>query len=521
MYLFQNLCSLHAGESNNLYCLVCYQAMCSTCHVTTHKDHEYADIIQYRKQLRKSIDNCMKSVEDEKQCTTQNKKNSEGDINGFRVLIRQSFACKTSEEGPNESQEKHNSLQDELKDAENVLVTIYTDLTKKQKYISNNLGKLLNSMNGDQDKIDLRHIYRQLQNLIDDELPAFRWIKCNYPKKIDIVKNLQNTEGDIGKQVEHDTHDKIIARYDIVSEKSTRDQSVQNVISLKTEETLWSVAGFVLYDDYIVTVHTNITVIYVYKQDGSIVHKLSVPGMVYPRHLLMFLKSDKAQLLVTDWNEKKIHKILIYKEKGILILKPDSFIQLDYEPVNIYMTTIGKLLVCAPLRHRIYKYSNVSTFHVEGFIDVPSQLMPSQVISDPKGNGYVVTDTTNKKIFWIDDYGNVQRTLQDDVSLNVKLGEPRSLIKDNDGYVLITDHNNHQILVFDQQNDYIGVLLREKDGIHKPGRLWLNHHTNRLYIACNVPVRVMVYDYIALIRTCVSIWPRLLTNVTFTRRQSE
>ena len=157
------------------------------------------------------------------------------------------------------------------------------------------------------------------------------------------------------------------------------------------------------------------------------------------------------------------------------------------------VTSIGQLVVCSYDTQRLYKYSSAG--QCLGHIQLASGVRPWFITSLSAGDGYVISDLS--QITWIREDGTPSRSVQPgaEVRPGIRMDGPLDLTHDKDGHILVADGHGHQVLVFDQRGHCTGQLLSDQDGIRKPTRLLLDQQTDKLYVSCNWPPRVMIYCY--------------------------
>ena len=289
----------------------------------------------------------------------------------------------------------------------------------------------------------------------------------------------------------------------------SRDLAVFQSRRLVTEYQGWNVMGMVVFEGHLVVTHWNTNTIYLYNAAGHLTSTHPVSGLVRPRYMLLMTDTSRSVLVISDWDERKLHWLSVCVEGGQVKLKSNRITQLTYKPIGMCVVSSGHLMICGPVVHRLYRFS--SQGEEEGHVQLSSQIRPCYVTSC--NDMYIISDDINNQVVWVKLDGTLIHTVQGRVvqgaaalpPVQGRLGQlctPRDLTQDRYGRVLVADYVGHQVMVFDQQGQYTGQLLGVQDGIYRPGQLLLDEHNDKLYVGIMGPVRVMIYDYSPLITVC-------------------
>ena len=275
-----------------------------------------------------------------------------------------------------------------------------------------------------------------------------------------------------------------------------RELAVQKAVCHKTSNTA-GVNGVLLYEKHMLVIHFKKNSLYLYTISGLL--QVTIPGILHPQHMVLLGEGTQRHLVVSDL-DKKLHWVYLCVESGEFRLQTIDTKELTYRPVGMTVTSRGGILICAPYAHRVYMYS--STGQHEGHIQLSRYAVPGHVLECTRGSGYVISDLYWREVMWVNRDGSVLRTAKEKIRPFLHLYGPRDLIKDSEGHVLVTDYCGHQVLVFGQSGQCADQLLGKKDGMYRPGRLLLDQKNDKLYVACMMPTRVMIYTYSALLDVC-------------------
>ena len=277
---------------------------------------------------------------------------------------------------------------------------------------------------------------------------------------------------------------------------------------LVTYEKSSAVCGLVALKGHLVVVHYNNDIIYVYHESGDLRYKHPVRDLINPRHMVNW---NSDGVVISDWQKQRLTWVHMCADRGIVTMETMATKRLRYKPVGLYVgiKPTGNMIVCAPEENSLYIYTTVTQdvhpspgvkhihekdIMLKGKIQLPPDVKPYHVTLHQAG--FIVTDYDDRQMVWINEDGSLMHHI---VSPSSLLRQPRGLAADNEGNILVTDHDEHRVLMFDRQGGYTGQLLSKQDGIYLPNRLWLDQISDTLYVTSAEPVRVMSYTYSTLL----------------------
>ena len=491
-----NHCENHNEQRSDIYCRDCKRAICSMCCVTFHQTHACVVFSVLIKDIENNLEKLFQSLKSEIYTSKHNEQISFKELEIYRKTVT----------GTDDSTENKTIFVD-LQTAEEVVKVSCGETRTKLNVLMTSVKKLQASLLSDDVRIDIDAVTQQMSSMTDEKLAGFRWLRC---VDSDSGVPIRRTRKNVGEE-EFEVNVTQV-KCEKVTVTSSRETSIKESQVLLTADQMVCVVGMVIYEGYMVVIHGNNNKIFVYNDAGQLIQKQAATSIKKPVHMSLALYNTAHFLIISDYKET-LHLVAIRKEtnKKELMLKLVKTTGLDYKPAGLYVHNDGQMMVCDLTSNKLVKYNSEGV--CEGHVNVT--IRPDCLSSDPVGHGYVASDYTQKQVVWMDENGSVSRVLQHEVTPSICLENPRDLLNDNQGHVLLADFGGHQVLVFNQYAQCIGQLLSEKDGIHHPGRLLLDTKKDTLYVACvKDKVHIVTYKYSPLLAACDLEWPRDLTMLT-------
>lgn len=143
-------------------------------------------------------------------------------------------------------------------------------------------------------------------------------------------------------------------------------------------------------------------------------------------------------------------------------------------------------------KHALHEYSADGLRIRE--IDLPSEVVEPQHAVQ-LGRGYVVShEGSLHRICILDEQGQLQKT-----SREMELHEPRDVVVDTHGRILVADKGHNRVVVLDRYlNDVRELILPAVDeGLKGPWSLCLDEERDRCYVGEWDGGRVLVFDHIS------------------------
>ena len=264
----------------------------------------------------------------------------------------------------------------------------------------------------------------------------------------------------------------------------------------KTADQKQVVAGMVIIKGRLVVAHGANDNLYVYQiSNNTVMETLKVEGVTCPQHIVKLPHRDT--LLISDQANILFWVSLSIKRNGPSTAQIRKTVNLNYTPFGMCVTEDSKIIICDQQRGRLCKYNTVGEY--EGLIQLPENVQPHHIISHKINNRYSFTDYHNRQLVLAENDGAILLRIES----SEQRGRPCCITQDKRGHVLVTDIENHKVLVFDHDGLFKCKLLDQKNGLHRPRCLLLDQDKDKLYVSCEKPVRVVVYEYTLLLDECL------------------
>ena len=252
------------------------------------------------------------------------------------------------------------------------------------------------------------------------------------------------------------------------------------------------VTGMVFITGRLVVCHAMNDNLYVYQTfSNKMLETLKVAGLTSPQDIVKL--PHEGTLVISDKENMLFWVSLSIKQNGKSTVRIKKKVEMKYKPLGMCVNRNSKVVICDQEKHRLYIYS--ATGACEGLIELPENIKPHHIISHTTNNRYFITDYNNKQFVLAKQDGTITHTMES----SEQLGRPCCITQDGRGNVLVTDVIKHSVLAFDSAGKFKGQLLGEEDGLFKPRHLLLDQDNDILYVACEKPVRVVIYEYTPLL----------------------
>ena len=245
---------------------------------------------------------------------------------------------------------------------------------------------------------------------------------------------------------------------------------------LPTHYQYTSVYGLTVHAHLLFLVHFDCDRLYVYSQQGLLA-TARVPGLKYPGGMAVLDCGGHTQLILSD--DGILHWVTVRVQAGKCTMGIMRRQELRYKPWGIHVDDVTKtVIVTDPDDHRLHMY-DANGRHVTT-ITMPSDITPHHV-AVISGGGYIVCDNNNQLV-WLTSEGAVTRRLRGG-DPGCQFASPWHIVTDSQGRLLVADRDDHSVLLYGADGQYICHLLWHQQGFTYPTRLVLDEAAGQLWVS--------------------------------------
>ncbi|KAH3843025.1 E3 ubiquitin-protein ligase TRIM71-like [Dreissena polymorpha] len=496
-------CRKHEDHERTIFCTKCNLTICSVCKEEKHTAHPVQASVDVAKLMRSSLSHFLGAIKEY--------------LPDFEIYMKQIRKCQKEHDGDLQNaiadvQARCKFLQNEIEKISNAIITELkdrhkstgSDLNKEVKNVINSY-KSISTVTASADRIikigsdeNIIQTSKKLQkrfSQIDDELPKMTLEKIDTvgfvpgPLKADSLTKMfgQCTKGEITLPVLPEPWGIRVAKEfemcSIAGFKVRNSPDTIQAIAPISEQEAWLACGWGTKD------------VYLFTMTGERKKKITLDIQI--DHLIMNLSGE---LLVSSYEDKYIRKI--NKDHEVC-----DFAMPHLYPGGMVMTKRKELFVCAvdsyttrraDHSHRcLLKMSeygmNIDTIDEDG--DVILFGAPYRVCEAPNKD-LVVTDREEGKlrVTRVDQEGCLKYVYKGPTNAALKQPfNPLGLCCDRVGNLLVSDWGNHCVHLVNNEGEFQGFILSQKDGLFKPNAMALDKSGNLWIGDGNATVRVYKY----------------------------
>ena len=463
-------CNRHKHQLVDLYCRTCNIPICTTCSQANHRGHDVCELDKQAEVCKTNLEQIQEEtdalIEQVKRAITKTESQAmkaQNDIDDISDTVKSSF--KKMHDKLDAEEDK--ILSDLLEARKRVTKTTDITVDSQRVTLANMEGlkciqiKLTNKGNVYDYVTVTDSIQRDLTKYYGQHLPGFLW-SSNVVRK----DSPGRVYGKLGRVEVKQCEKTKIGQTKCKEVNHGKELKKVNMIRQENQD---FVLGIAIHNNHIYTVHYKPLTLYCYTQNGVLKSKYEQKGGEDStiQGMCLMIDGDSAKIVVSDWSHNTLVWISIYDDKS---MGHHLTQKLDYQPRGS-CNDKGTLLVCDD-GHKIHRYT--STGEIMNVIKLPSDVTPWFVANHAHNDQYIVTDPVNNQIVAVDKEGHVM--------FRMTLGDPREVITDPHGRILIADCVNHQVLIIDRDVDEVRHLIQQ-DEIRQPISMCLDTHSHRLYVS--------------------------------------
>ena len=174
----------------------------------------------------------------------------------------------------------------------------------------------------------------------------------------------------------------------------------------------------------------------------------------------------------------KTYDILTY-EVTQLECKPYGYINVDSNGQVLVITRCmvsqhpNRLLIYDKYRHR-----ELQVIHLPHMLE-----WPLSAVNSAHGV-FTVVDYRSNKVVWLDSKGQVLRTYGD--RLEEAMSDPQHVVRHTEGYLLISDYDNHRLHLLNRKGAFLQYLLcKDRDHVESPIAISMDEQAGLLAVSCD------------------------------------
>ena len=492
-------CKRHKHQLMDLYCRTCHLPVCNTCSNSNHRSHDCCELEEQAEMCktklehtREDTDELIGIVKQAMDKTKQQVEQAEADIDDACDNVKSTFKLLHEK-----LDEEEKTILSKMREARK-LVMKTGDVTADSQMMTLASLEILNSC---QDKLAAKgndydyvtvtdSLQRDVEIHLCGELPGFEW-------KSEIVQKGKIGDINYSGRVEIKQSENIKELYfkaknledDVKEEEEVKEEmEVKKVCKIAQQKQTSHIIGMVIYKENVYTVHRTGLTVYCYTRNGSFISKYEHVGgaKTHIEGMCLIMNGNTPMLVVSACSKK----CLVWIEINDVTMDHHHTQQLDYNPFQSYNDG-DQLLVCGDYNNKIHRYS--SDGQSLEVINLPGDVRPWGMTL--YGDQYVISDNWNKQIVLINKAGQVKIRYKGEIH-GVKIGHTCEVISGSIGTILITNHENHQVLMLNLEEDEVKQVLQNQH-VRFPVNLYLSSD-HQLYVSGldqNDKRHVFVFDY--------------------------
>ena len=400
-------CKIHPRNTVDQFCIDCNLAVCGTCLLRNHRQHNLVDLTDHAETSRKQLENILKETDviirliDEKidDCETHTKQSSDdihntkqqinkvidGMINKLNKQRKQLFTSLDQIE--NEKEKVVMSVRDgqELNKAAVTSLRAYTDNVLRH-------GR-------DCDRVlQVCYIQSRLVSVNTTRTPSFVWghhDNQGVPSRGDMTVARVSMKTDV-------TESEAVAGSVREAMAETGDVSKHMVSKIPMMEKK-KVRGLVMMHQTLWAVHDKKSSLHAYPVTSP--HQpqtLSVQGLTNPADMVRF-PPGRNQLVISDHDNKTLLFVKLEERHGVWRVTSRRSVKVRYRPLGLGVRD-NQLLVCDNNVIHVLSTSDEVTHRM------PRGVMPWKAVAQLTAPGFVISDYNNKQVVLMTEKGEIQQT---------------------------------------------------------------------------------------------------------------
>ena len=465
-------CKIHPRNTVHQFCIDCNLAVCGTCLLQNHRQHNLVDLTEHAETSRKQLENILKETDiiikliDEKidDCETHTKLSSD-DIHNTKQQINKVIDGMINK--LNKQRKQLFTSLDQIKNEKEKVVMSVRDGQELNKAAVTSLRAYTDNVlrhSRDCDRVQqVCYIQSRLVSVNTARTPSFVWghhDNQGVPSQGDMTVARVSMKTDV-------TESDAVAGSVRGAMAETGDVPKHMVSEIPMMEKK-KVKGLVMMHQTLWAVHDKKSSLHAYPVTSP--HQpqtLSVQGLTSPADMVRF-PPGRNQLVISDHDNKTLLFIKLEERHGVWRVTSRRSVKVRYRPLGLGIRD-NQLLVCDNNVIHVLSTSDEETHRM------PRGVMPWKAVAQLKSPGFVISDYNNKQVVLMTEKGEIQQTHR-----GQKGFFPCDIIC-HGHFIYVAHFHNHRVDELSVDGRHVRQLIRGQ-GMRKPIRMHVNDK-GRLYVA--------------------------------------